>query len=437
MKAGFRRSLLVLGVAVALVAGACGDDAGGEEGAGTTSTTEATQGGGDRDNADGTVKFGTLVPQSGDLQNIVESLATPIQMAIDEINEAGGLLGGDVEIVPGDDGTNANVAQTTYDKLLNTDQVDVIIGPAPSPVAVNMVETFATDRIPVCSGSTTSAALTGQGDGFFFRTAPADKFQGPALATLIQGDGHSQVAIIARNDDYGKGFAESLAGGLEEGGSTVTETVLYDPESGSGYDADVQKALDSNPDAVAVLGYNDDGAQIVNAMIGKGAGPSEMPTYTGDGMQSSTFATTVDESDPSKVSGIKGTAPAAAPEGIEHPFLAAFAETGVDTIFSSYYYDCTILMGLAIMAADSEDGADIAEAFASNLEGENDCQTFKECSDLLKEGKTIHYRGASNNFETWDVMEPGNGVYDVWMYDDEGAVASVEGAEQITIEGES
>ena len=94
-----------------------------------------------------------------------------------------------------------------------------------------------------------------------------------------------------------------------------------------------------------------------------------MPTYTGDGMQSSTFATTVDESDPSKVSGIKGTAPAAAPEGIEHPFLAAFAETGVDTIFSSYYYDCTILMGLAIMAADSEDGAAIAEAFASNLEG--------------------------------------------------------------------
>lgn len=435
MKAGFRRSLLVLGVALALVAGACGDDDDGGDDGDTTSTTEAAQGA-SRENADGTVKIGTLVPQSGDLQVIVDSLATPIQMAVDEINEAGGLFGKDVVIVPGDDGTNANVAQTTYDKLINTDQVDVILGPAPSSVAANMVETFGTDRIPVCSGSTTSAELSGSGNGYFFRTAPGDDLQGPALATLIQTDGHSSVAIIARNDDYGKGFAESLGDALEEGGSTVTETVLYDPESGSGYDADVQKALDSNPDAVAVIGFNDDGAQIVSAMIGKGAGPADKPIYTADGMKSSSFAETVDESDPSKVAGIKGTAPATAPAGIEHPFLAAFAETGVDSIFSSYFYDCTILMGLAIYAADSEDGADIAEAFAKNLEGENDCQTFKDCIALLDEGKTIHYRGASSNFDIWNTMEPGSGVYDVWNYTAEGKDENIEGVEQISIESE-
>ena len=436
MNTGFRRSLLVLGVALALVAGACGDDDGGDEGEGTTSTTEASEGGASRENADGTVKFGTLVPQSGDLQVIVDSLSTPIQMAVDEINEAGGLLGGEVEIVPGDDGTNANVAQTTYDKLINTDQVDVIMGPAPSSVAANMVETFGTDRIPVCSGSTTSAELSGSGDGYFFRTAPGDDLQGPALATLIQSDGHTNVAIIARNDDYGKGFSESLGSALEEGGSTVTETVLYDPESGSGYDADVQKALDSSPDAVAVIGFNDDGAQIINAMIGKGAGPADMPTYTADGMKSSGFAASVDEADPSKVAGIKGTAPATAPEGIEHPFLAAFAETGVDSIFSSYFYDCTMLMALAIYAADSEDGTEIAEAFAMNLEGENDCQTFAECKALLDEDKTIHYRGASSNFDIWNEMEPGNGVYDVWNYTAEGKDENIEGAEQISIESE-
>src|SRR5690606_32380733 len=116
----------------------------------------------------------------------------------------------------------------------------------------------------------------------------------------------------------------------------------------------------SEPDAVAVIGFNDDGAQILNVMIGKGAGPADMPIYTADGMQSSTFAETVDPSDPSKIAGIKGTAPAAAPSGIEHPFTAAFADTGVDTIFSSYYYDCTILMALAIQASGSEKGSDIA-----------------------------------------------------------------------------
>jgi ABC-type branched-subunit amino acid transport system substrate-binding protein len=460
MNTGFRRSLLVLGVALALVAGACGDDDdGGEEGEGTTSTTEQTaepagcpeeastgsesaaegeaEPGGSTPREDGKVKFGTLVPQSGDLQVIVESLQCPINMAIAEINEAGGLLGGQVEVVQGDDGTNANVAQTSYDKLLNTDLVDVILGPAPSGVAANMASTFATDRIPVCSGSTTSAELSGAGGGFFFRTAPGDDLQGPALANLIQTDGHTNVAIIARNDDYGKGFSETLASALEEGGSTVTETVLYDPESGSGYDADVQKALDSSPDAVAIIGFNDDGAQIVNAMIGKGASPEEMPTYTADGMKSSGFAATVDESDPSKVAGIKGTAPATAPAGIEHPFLAAFSATGIDSIFSSYFYDCTILMALAIEAAGSEDGSAIAQAFAQNLQGDNDCQTFAECKELLEQGQTIHYRGASNNFDAWNEMEPGNGVYDVWEYTEEGADAAVEGAEQITIEGDT
>src|SRR5690606_36835718 len=125
MNGTLRRSLLVVGLAFALVAAACGgddDDNGDAEGT-TSSTTEATGGeGGDRNNVDGTVKFGTLVPQSGDLQVIVESLSKPIEMAVEEINAAGGLLGGDVVIVPGDDGTNANVAQTSYDKLLNTDQ---------------------------------------------------------------------------------------------------------------------------------------------------------------------------------------------------------------------------------------------------------------------------------------------------------------------------
>ena len=79
--------------------------------------------------------FGTLVPQSGDLSNIVESLQTPIDIAVEEINEAGGVLGKPVTVIEGDDGTSPTVAQTTYNKLVNTDKVDAIIGPAPSSVA--------------------------------------------------------------------------------------------------------------------------------------------------------------------------------------------------------------------------------------------------------------------------------------------------------------
>jgi branched-chain amino acid transport system substrate-binding protein len=425
------RVVLAVG-ALALVAGACSSDDNDADDKGDTSTTTTEAAAADRGNADGEVVFGTLVPQSGDLSNIVQSLQTPVNIAVEEINEAGGVLGKPVTVIEGDDGTSPTVAQTTYNKLVNTDKVDAIIGPAPSSVAAKLAESIGTDQVPTCSGSTTAANLTGVGDGYFFRTAPGDSLQGPALAELITSDGKAKVAIVARNDDYGKGFSESLQAALEESGAEVTEVVLYNPESNSGYSADVQKAVDSAPDAVAVIGFNDDGAQILNEMIGQGAGPSDIAIYTADGMQSSSFGETVDPSDPSKVSGIKGTAPAAAPAGIEHPFAAKYAATGIDPIFSAYYYDCTNLMALAIQAAGSDEGAAVQEAFAKNLEGDNDCQTFAECKTFLDEDKTIHYRGASSAFDSWETMEPGTGVYDVWQYDAEGAVETLD-VEQIKI----
>lgn len=422
------RLVLVVG-AFALVAAACGDD---DDGGDDTTTTEASEesgsGGG---SADGTLTLGAMVPQTGDLNTIVESLQTPIDIAIDEINEAGGVNGEEVVLVEGDDGGGSavTVAETTYDQFVSSDNVDAIIGPAPSSAASKLAESLGTDKVPACSGSTTAANLEGVGDGYFFRTAPGDNLQGPALAELIASDNHTSVAIVARNDDYGSGFADSLESALGDSGVDVTEKVLYNPDSGSGYDADVQTAVNSNPEAVVVLGFNDDGAQIINAMIGAGAGPADIPIYTADGMKGSSFGETVDPENPGVVAGIKGTAPAAAPEGIEHPFQPVFAETGVDTIFSSYFYDCTILMALAAQAAGSDSGEEIQKAFASNLEGDNDCQTFAECKQLLEDGETIHYRGASSAFDEWQTMQPGTGVYDTWEFDAEGVDTIIEGGQ--------
>lgn len=427
MRTRFTLGALALLTALALVGSACGsskDDSG-------SSTTEGSSTK-ERGNVDGTLKLGSLTPQSGDLKAIEKSLSTPIDIAIKEINAAGGALGKPVALSPADDGTSATVAETSYDKLVNTDKIDAIVGPAPSGVASKLASRLATDKVPACSGSTTAANLKGVGSGFFFRTAPGDNLQGPALSQLILADNHKKVTIVARNDDYGKGFAESLKGALADGGATVGDPVLYDPAGGT-IDADVQKAIAQAPEAVAVIGFNDDGAKVINAMIGKGAGPAQLPIYTADGMQSSKFAATVDPNDPSKVAGIKGTAPAGAPAGIESPFQATFKATGVDPIFSAYFYDCTILMALAAEKAKSDDGAKIKEAFASNLEGDTDCKTYKECVDALKAGKTIHYRGASSAFDKWDVMQPATGAYEVWAYDKAGKVVTEPAEKQIKI----
>jgi len=287
-----------------------------------------------------------------------------------------------------------------------------------------------------CSGSNTSAELTDSDDGgFYFRTAPPDKFQGPALAQLVLSDGYNSPAIVTRNDSYGTGFGDALEQALTDSGADVVLNAAYDPNA-TDFQADVAAVVDAGPDAVILIGFNDDGAKVLNEMISQGIGPSALPIYTADGMQSSALGETVDASNPGVVAGIKGTAPAAAPGGVTHPFIEAYAATGNDTIFSSYYYDCTILIALAAQAAGSDDPAAIRDAMLEVASEGETCQAYADCLALLEAGTDINYEGASGSVDLSDVGEPTSGVYDVWAYGADGSYANVEGAAQITISDE-
>lgn len=387
-------------------------------------------------NADGTLVIGSLAPETGDLSAIVESLRTPVQIAVDEINDAGGVGDAQVTLVTGDDGTDPEVASQTVDRMITSDGVDAIMGAASSGTTLGILGKVKGKAL-LCSGSNTAAQLTKDGPsktgGLYYRTAPPDELQGPALAELILSDGASNVAILTRNDSYGVGFGKSLSKALKQGGAKVAANVAYSIDEGANYDADVEKALAKDPDAVVVLGFNDDGAKVVQTLIENGAGPADLPVYTADGMQGSSFGETVDPANPGVVNGIKGTAPAAAPAGVESPFQDVFGATGVDPIFSAYYYDCTILTALAAVKAKSDDAADIAKAFSANLKGDEDCNTFSTCKDLLEDGKTIHWRGASSNFDKWAKNQPKQGVYDVWSYDAAAEVVTEDSSSQIAI----
>jgi ABC-type branched-subunit amino acid transport system substrate-binding protein len=389
-------------------------------GAGTASAQSA------RGNVDGKLVLGGLFPQTGSLSAIAPSLSTPVQIAVDEINAAGGVNGQQVRLVPADDGTDPNVASTSLDRLLQSDKVDAIVGPASSSTMLGILDKVKTAGVLVCSGSNTSAELSTKGataKGFYTRTAPPDKLQGPALAQLVLRDGNSRVGILVRNDSYGVEFGRALKKALTSAGANVVADVAYDP-NGANYDADVQKVANGKPDAIVVIGFNDDGAKVVNTMIGKGIGPRDLPVYTADGMQSSKFATTLDPSNPAKAEGIKGTAPAAAPSGVGSPFLAKFKATGVDPIFSSYQYDCTNLIALAAQAAKTDDPAKFKRFFTKSLTGKVDCNDFASCAQLLAKGKTIHYRGASSTFQRFGKFEPVSGAYEVWHYDAAGKIVT-------------
>jgi branched-chain amino acid transport system substrate-binding protein len=426
------RWLRLLGVVtiLALVLAACG----GDDDDSSSGTTESTaQQAADRGNVDGTLVLGALMPQSGDLSVIYDALHTPVTMAIEEINAAGGVNDNPVQLKDADDGTDPNVATTSLDTLLNSEKIDAIIGPASSGTMEGIVDKVASAGVVDCSGSNTSAALTdAKDDGFYFRTAPPDKFQGPALAQLVLSDNKAKPAILARNDSYGKGFADSLEKSLTDGGADVVINSLYDPNA-SDFSADVSKVVDAGPDSVIVIGFNTDGAKVVKEMIAQGVGPDKIQIYTADGMQSSKFGESVDPANPGVIANIKGTAPSAAPAGVTHPFIAKYAATGKDTIFSSYYYDCTLLVALSAQAAGSDDPAKIKAKMLKVAEDGTKCQTYADCLALLKQGTDIDYDGASGSVDLSKVGEPTAGVYDVWAYKADATNANIPGVSQITV----
>ena len=380
-------------------------------------TTEATTA---PTSADGELKIGYLLPQTGNLSAIIDALVKPIEMGTQEMADAGF----DVTIVPADSGTDPAISSTAVDGLLN-DSVDAIIGAAGSAQSLAVIDKITGSEVAMCSGSNTGAVFTTYDDGgYYFRTAPSDVLQGPALADVITDDGASSVAIVYRNDVYGAGFNDVLAGGLDANGVTVAAQVGYDPTATS-FDAEVAEVAGAGVDAVAIITFGE-GAQLLQAMIEASVGPGDVSVYVADGFKDTVSAEDVDPNNAAVLEGIRGTAPSAAPPNGEATFLdrlEAFAP-GTPTIFSAHKFDCLTTFALASAVAGTDDPTVWVDEILGVTQGGTKCSTFAECYELAQAGEDIDYDGASGPLDFTDAGEPSGGVYDVYEYDAEGSAVT-------------
>jgi ABC-type branched-subunit amino acid transport system substrate-binding protein len=205
--------LLALLLGLSLVAAACGDDddtEAGDEGA----PAEEEEGGGGIEpppagdaapactgEGDGTLTFGGLLPQTGDLSFLGPPEEAGWGLAVQDINAAGGVLGQDVVFMPGDSGdADPDVANPTVDAHLGNG-VDVVVGAASSGVSLNVIDKITGACKIHFSPANTSPEFTDyDDDDLYFRTAPSDVLQGQVLADLMVEDGIANMAILARQD---------------------------------------------------------------------------------------------------------------------------------------------------------------------------------------------------------------------------------------------
>lgn len=406
---------LALLSAVLLVLAACGTEDG-EVTVDPPEPEEDTDVAEPADGGDGTLVLGYILPETGALQFLGPPMIAGTEMAVAEINAAGGVLGNDIDLLTGDEAGDTAVASEAAQRHL-ADGVDAVIGAAASGMSLAIIDAITGSQVVQCSPSNTSPTFSEyDDDGYYFRTAPTDVLQGPVLAETIVGDGHTQVAVLARSDDYGQGLADSTARALEEQGAEVAAEILYDPEAAT-FDSEVAQVVDANPDAVAIIGF-EESAQILQALIERDMGPGDFPVYGGESLRATDLPEKVDPTDPAVLDGLKGTAPTsdADPEFVDR--LEEFRDVP-DTLFAGESYDCVAIIALAAVAAGSDDPTAFVEEMVAVTREGTACGDFAECSALLEDGEDIAYRGVSGIEGLTDVGEPSRGLYEVWEFVDD------------------
>ena len=231
---------------------------------------------------DGVLKIGTMLPETGNLAFLGPPEIAGVQMAIAEINAAGGYNGTDVLLVEGDSGdTTTDTAVQTVTREL-ADGVDAIIGAASSSVSASVIDQITGAGVTQFSPANTSKQFSDYPDkGLYFRLGPSDILQGQVLAELIAEEGHASLVILNFDDDYGNGLAEDLAASFTAGGGEVIDTITYDPQAQT-FDAEVGQALEADADAIALIGF-DETSRLLVTLVEQGLGPNDIPTYMVDG----------------------------------------------------------------------------------------------------------------------------------------------------------
>jgi branched-chain amino acid transport system substrate-binding protein len=145
--------------------------------------------------------------------------------------------------------------------------IRVIVGPFASGEVRGVIDFANTNKLVIISPSSTSPALAA--DDYVFRVVPTDLFQGNVLAQLMAKEGVKKVAIIARNDDYGKGLSDAFEKAfVGKYGGTVRK-LLYtvgQPDYASEVSqlSSIVSQLGAGADtAVLIIAFEDDGLNIL------------------------------------------------------------------------------------------------------------------------------------------------------------------------------
>jgi branched-chain amino acid transport system substrate-binding protein len=270
----FRKGLtlgMVALLSVSLVAG-CGTSAAPKSESTSTSTP---------------IKIGGNLELSGDTAMFGQAAQNAIDLAFDQQNAKGGVLGRTLTLVAADNKSNAGDSTSAVTKLVTQDKVVAVIGSMTSSVTLAAVPVVTDNKIPMISPSGTNAKVTidpatGLVRPWIFRACFIDPFQGQVGANFALKNlkAKTSAVIIDQKSDYSKGLADAFVSNFKKGNGTITGTEQYVGGSDKDFRSILTNIKAEKPDMVWVPGYYQEVGLIVKQARELGM---TMPFMGGDG----------------------------------------------------------------------------------------------------------------------------------------------------------
>ncbi len=347
----------------------------------------------------GEVVLGSVLDLSGALAGMGDPISKAVQLAVKQVNDAGGINGAKVRLILEDGKTTPTDGFNAIKKLTEVDKVKVIIGPMISGAVMASGEYAAQHQVLLISPSATSPDIADQAwRSFVFRTAPSDLLQGKAMAKVAADAGYKKVVIFVMNNSYGLGIASVLTSEIPA--SNVIKTITYDPTK-LDYLTELQQIKTLAPDCVMHVGYGDDGDIVFKQALQLGLGSAHW--ITSEGVYGQSTLDNDAQAAQFMTASVVGTR-AVAPEGWPAftTFAAAYkAEYGKDpSVYCDNVYDAAMLALNAMKKAGTTDSAKIAAEVlkeAKNYNGTSGTITFDD------DGNRV-----SSDYEVWNVVKSGS-----------------------------
>jgi len=366
---------------------------------------------------EGPIKIGVILGFTGPLETITPHMGDAAEMAIAEVNEAGGVLDGRmIEPVRGDSTCiDAGAATAAAERLITSDGISAIMGADCSGVTGAILQNvaLANGTLMISPSATSPGLSTVEDNGLFFRTAPSDARQGQILTEVLNERGIKEVALTYTNNDYGKGLADAFQAAYEGSGGSVTIAAAHE-DGKADYSAEVGSLASAGGEALVVAGYVDQGGRgVIQASLDSGAyDVFVLP----DGMYGNSLIENIGDGLEGSFGVIPGTDGDGAAKFVEMGSAAGFDAT---SSFTGESYDAAALILLSMEAAGSTDSSEVAAKVLdiANAPGE---QIFPgelaKALEILRGGGEIDYVGAS----AVELIGPGESAGNYREYDVKG-----------------